>query len=101
MINIFEVDTLLLVDSTNCLRFAGLYESVTLSHEWTSFFNEFVFDLNPVYNKLRPFLTDGATFDSMSMTDVCTYVYWANYHNIALIPDLTETDIAWCTASMN
>ena len=35
-------------------------------------------------------------YDLMAMSDVCTYVWWAEYHDIPLKFDVTDEQTVWC-----
>jgi len=51
-----------------------------------------------IYPKVRK----GASMpdaSSSEMSDVCVYIWWAVYHGIELIFDVSETDNNWCEAA--
>jgi len=51
-----------------------------------------------IYPKLRN-LTDMADADSQEMSDVCTYIFWANVEGIELTFDVSNQDLRLCNAA--
>ena len=85
-----------MTESSNCQRYDELQESVDNSSEWTDLFNVKMgqkLETN-LYTYLRA-ETGYTDYDLTQMSDVATYVMWANYHGIDLSFPLSEDDLKW------
>ena len=70
------------------------------SKEWDEVLNGKMAELldTNLYRKLRE-ETGYTDYDRMEMSDVATYISWAEYHGIELKFPVSEKDLKWCLAS--
>ena len=70
------------------------------SKEWDEVLNGKMAELldTNLYRKLRG-ETGYTDYDRMEMSDVATYISWAEYHGIELKFPVSEKDLKWCLAS--
>ena len=83
-VNNFSTDRLILTESSNCQRYAGLQSDVTNSPEWANLFNVMMPEkLEPnLYSSLRQEEPSFSDYGVQEMSDVATYISWAQYHGI-------------------
>ena len=83
-VNNFATDRLILTESSNCQRYAGLQSDVTNSPEWANLFNVMMPEkLEPnLYSSLRQEEPSFSDYGVQEMSDVATYISWAQYHGI-------------------
>ena len=86
-----------MTESVNCQKYAELSNAVDNSFEWSNLFNNKMGNLleDHLYKKLRT-ETGYTDYDLMQMSDVSTYITWANYHGIELKFPVSEEDLKWC-----
>lgn len=92
-------DMLLETTGEDCKRYSMLQERTKSSNSvawWHKEMNSVLED--SIYPKLRN-LTDMPDADSNEMSDVCTYIFWANVEGIELTFDVSDYDLKLCNTA--